>query len=222
MKFSHLRILSVLLLTGLTACATSPQFQASQAALAGDPVAMWQDGQEAVSLGEAQVARGEERVLRGQSIISDGETMVGNGTNLVNVSQDNYLLTVRDLGEAESPEELREEINKLREILNVWEEGEDLISQGNRRIADGNERIEEGRSIVFEGQNLVATGRNMIQSSEQLRRDQEARMMEQENQGLEAPVSPGNPATSVTPPVRTPATGLQPAPDQGQSAPPQG
>lgn len=216
MNRTNLRILpAALLLTLTTACSTSPQFQASEAALAGDPVAMWQEGQQAVTLGEAEVARGEERVQSGERIVEEGEKLVNDGTNLVNVSGDNYRRAVRDMGEAESAEQLRQEINKLRDIMNAWQEGHNLISRGTRRIEDGNERVEEGRRIMFDGQNLMATGRTMMQSSEQLRQTQEALMMERETrgQGLDLIVTPGNPATSTASPARAPVTGQQPAAD---------
>ncbi|MCP5345898.1 MAG: hypothetical protein R3F41_02180 [Gammaproteobacteria bacterium] len=210
MTLPNLRILSMLILVCLTtACSSSARFQVSQAALAGDPVAMWQDGQEAVRLGESQVTRGEERIQDGERLIDDGETLVGNGNNLINVSRENYRLAVRDFGSADSPEELRTEVGELRDILRVWEEGLDLIARGNRRIEDGNEQIEEGRSVVFEGRNLIATGRNMMQSSEQMRQDEAAQSLEQESEVPEATapevtIPPGNPATSSTPPTRSP------------------
>ena len=101
---------TILLMCLTTACTSSNQFQVSQAALAGDPVAMWQDGQQAVRLGEAQVTRGEERIQNGERIIGDGETMVRDGTDLITVSRENYRLAARSFGRADSPDALREEV----------------------------------------------------------------------------------------------------------------
>jgi hypothetical protein len=199
----------VLALVCLTiGCSGSRDWQASEAALAGDPVALWQDGQEAIGRGEAQVDRGEERIQDGQRIVRDGESLVSEGNDLVTRSRENYRLASRTSGSALTPDQLEDEADRLRDIARVWENGLDLIDRGNRRINDGNERVAEGRAIVLQGQTLIDSGRNLMLNSEQIRREQEI-LLQETSQPQQAdsparafPASPDQNAPAT--PTRTP------------------
>ncbi|MBT8147030.1 MAG: hypothetical protein KJN90_09260 [Gammaproteobacteria bacterium] len=167
----NLKVTSLLVICLTTACTGSRDWQASEAAMAGDPVAMWQDGQEAIRLGETQVSRGDERIQDGQREIREGESMVSEGNTLITRSREQYRVAARTSGGALTPEQLEDEAERLRRIASSWEEGLALINRGNRRINDGRERVTEGEAIVLRGQTLIESGRNLMQNSELMRRE---------------------------------------------------
>ncbi len=162
--------LLIILLAGclLVACGSSRQWQASEEALAGNPLAMLEDGLDAVRQGEALVDRGEDRIADSRRMVSEGNELIREGNDLIIVSRRDYRAASRTAGTASTPEQVDREGERLRNISRRWEDGITGIERGNRLVETGNERIGRGQSEVREGQALMESGRNLIRNAEQI------------------------------------------------------
>ncbi|MBT8102458.1 MAG: hypothetical protein KJO95_05775 [Gammaproteobacteria bacterium] len=162
-----------LLLALASGCAASPATKLSDAALSGDPDAMWAEGQELARKGERLVKKGEQRMENARSQIRDGESKIRKGNELVAKSRLDYENAVASAGDARTPKVVEDEAKRLKTIGKRWEKALDMIRAGNELVEKGNKNIETGRSEVREGRFLIEKGSMMMRNSERSRRGDE-------------------------------------------------
>lgn len=162
-------ILLIPMLALITACSSSNSWQPSDAALAGDPDAMWEDGQVAVQAGEELVSRGESRLADGRSEVREGEALINGGNTVVLQSRQDYQNAARVSGVAVTPAQVEDEAQRLRTIGRRWEDGIADIRRGNRLVDSGNENINQGQSEIQEGRVLIESGSTLMRNSQRIR-----------------------------------------------------
>lgn len=162
-----------LLIAGLalvTACASTGP---SDAALSGDPSAMWEDGGEDVASGEKLVKNGENQLLEGRKQVREGEAMIARGSQgTLNARQD-YQDAAKFTGKASTPDELAKEAKRLKSIGDQWEDAIDDIRDGNKLVTKGNRTIDRGQSEIRVGRALIEAGSTMMRNSQRLRLGEE-------------------------------------------------
>ena len=158
-----------LLLAGLTLLAGCATTGPSDAALSGDPVAMWEDGQKSVTRGEKLVKSGEDLLSEGRKQVREGEAKIDRGNSDTLKARKAYQEAARATGTSSSPDELAEEVKQFKAIGGRWEDGIDDIKAGNKLITKGNKTIDSGQSKIREGRALMESGSTMMRNSQRQR-----------------------------------------------------
>ncbi len=154
-------------------CATSSATNLSDAALSGDPDAMWAEGQELARKGERLIKKGEARMADARRQMRDGEAKIRTGSQGVVKSRGEYESVVNDAGDARTPKVVAEEAKALKAIGKRWEAALDTIREGNLLVENGNKNMETGRAEVREGRLMIETGSILMRNSERSRRGDE-------------------------------------------------
>lgn len=171
---AYVRVAAAMLVLWLAAgCATSNATKLSDAALSGDPDAMWSEGQELARKGERKIKKGEERMADGRRQIRDGEAKIQDGSERVAESRRYYENAVASAGDAKTPKVVADEAKRLKSIGKRWEDALDTIRAGNLLVENGNKSIETGRAEVREGRLMIESGSPLMRNSERTRRGDE-------------------------------------------------
>lgn len=165
------RTTSILLLAAIlvSACAGGSKVRLSDAALSGDPSAMWAEGQKSVQTGEDLVSKGEKRLAEGRKQIRDGEVSIDAGNRQVRQERQNYQNAVLAGGRSSTPTEVDAEAKRLRAIGNRWEDAIDEIKKGNKLVDKGNKNIDRGQAEIREGRKLLEQGSTLMRNSQRAR-----------------------------------------------------
>ena len=154
-------------------CETTNATKLSDAALSGDPDAMWSEGQELARKGERKINKGEERMADGRRQVRDGEAKIRDGNERVTKSRRDYESAVASAGGAKTPRVVTDEAKRLKAIGKRWEDALDTIRAGNLLVENGNKNIETGRAEVREGRLMIESGSMLMRNSERTRRGDE-------------------------------------------------
>ncbi|MGB5331989.1 MAG: hypothetical protein WBM80_02435 [Woeseiaceae bacterium] len=154
-------------------CATAGTSTLSDAALSGDPDAMWTEGQDLARKGEHKIKKGEQRMVDGRRQIRDGEARICDGSERVAQSRRDYESAVTSAGDAKTPKVVSDEAKRLKAIGKRWEDALDTIRAGNLLVENGNKNIETGRAEVREGRLMIESGSILMRNSERTRRGDE-------------------------------------------------
>ncbi|MEL7187126.1 MAG: hypothetical protein AAFN50_11940 [Pseudomonadota bacterium] len=163
-----------LMIAGLLAggCANSG-FKLNDAAISGNPDAMWEEGQRAVMTGESLVDKGEKRLADGRKQVRDGEAKIATGNKRVLQAKEDYIAATIAAGAATTPKQVEEESKRLRAIGKRWEVAIDEIRDGNRLVERGNKSIDQAHSEIREGRGLMAQGSTLMRNSQRSRLGEE-------------------------------------------------
>lgn len=153
----------------LTACA-SEDFRLTDAAISGNPDAMWEDGQRAVIAGEGLVDRGEKRLAAGREQVREGEARIADGNKRVLQAKQDYIAAVARTGDASTPQQVQNESKQLQAIGKRWEGAISDIRDGNKLVDRGNKSIDQGQSEIREGRMLMEQGSTLMRNSQRTRR----------------------------------------------------
>ena len=164
---------AMLFLWLVAGCATSSATKLSDAALSGDPDAMWTEGQDLARKGERKIKKGEERMADGRRQIRNGEAKIRDGSERVAKSRRDYENAVASAGGAKTPKVVADEAKRLKAIGKRWEDALDTIRAGNLLVENGNKNIETGRTEVREGRLMIESGSILMRNSERTRRGDE-------------------------------------------------
>ena len=164
---------AMMVLWFVAGCATVNATKLSDAALSGDPDAMWSEGQETARKGERKIKKGEERMADGRRQIRDGEAKIREGSERVAKSRRDYENAVASAGDARTPNVVTDEAKRLKAIGKRWEDALDTIRAGNLLVENGNKSIETGRAEVREGRLMIESGSILMRNSERTRRGDE-------------------------------------------------
>lgn len=154
-------------------CAAGGTSTLSDAALSGDPDAMWTEGQDLARKGERKVEKGEQRMADGRRQIRNGEARIRDGSERVAKSRRDYENAVASAGDAKTPKVVSDEAKRLKAIGKRWEDALDTIRAGNLLVENGNKNIETGRTEVREGRLMIESGSILMRNSERTRRGDE-------------------------------------------------
>lgn len=149
-----------------TGCASTGP---SDAALSGDPVAMWEDGQKEVTRGEKLVKSGDTRLAEGRKQVREGEALIDSGNAGTLRARQDYQDLALLTGKANSPDEVAKETKRLKAIGKRWEEAIDDIKDGNKLVSKGNKSIDRGQAEIREGRMLMDAGSTMMRNSQRTR-----------------------------------------------------
>ena len=105
---------AILCLWMVSGCAASGKATLSDAALSGDPDAMWAEGQELSRKGERLVKKGEERMADGRAEVRKGEETIRKGSEDVTTSRRDYENAARSTGDAATPKAVASEAKRLK------------------------------------------------------------------------------------------------------------
>lgn len=158
-----------LLLIGLTLMAGCASTGPSDAALSGDPVAMWEDGKLAVDRGEKLVKNAEQDLEEGRKLVREGESRIDRGNIDTLRARQEYQSAARASGSSLSPKELEKEIKRFKKIGNQWEDAIGEIKAGNKLVAKGNRLINSAQDSIREGRALMESGSTMMRNSQRIR-----------------------------------------------------
>ena len=162
---------AAMLVCGLVAgCATSGASGFSDATLAGDPDAMWAEGQEKSRKGERLISKGESRMAEGRRQIRNGEAKIRDGSERAAKSRSEYENAVASAGAAKTPNVVTDEAKRLKAIGKRWEDALDTVRAGNLLVENGNKNIETGRAEVRQGRILIESGSILMRNSDRTRR----------------------------------------------------
>lgn len=150
----------------VSACAGGSRLRLSDAALSGDPSAMWEEGQKSVQTGEELISKGEKKLEEGRKQIREGEALVDSGNKQVREERQNYQNAVLAGGRSNSPKEVEAEAKRLRAIGNRWEDAIDDIKQGNKLVDKGNKNIDRGQAEIRDGRKLLEQGSTLMRNSQ--------------------------------------------------------
>lgn len=164
---SAVTLLVVVLFLG--ACAGGSKLRLSDAAIAGDPSAMWEDGQQSVQTGEALISKGEKLLQEGRNQIRDGEAQIDAGNQRVRQARQDYQDAVLSAGGSTAPKADRAEAQRLRVIGKRWEDAIEEIKEGNRLVDLGNKNIDKGQKEIREGRQLLEEGSILMRNSHRSR-----------------------------------------------------
>jgi len=164
---------TTLFVTLVAGCATAGTSTLSDAALSGDPDAMWSKGQDLARKGERKIKKGEQRMADGRRQIRDGEAKIRDGSERVAKSRRDYENAVASAGDAGTPKVVSDEAKWLKAIGKRWEDALDTIRAGNLLVENGNKNIETGRAEVREGRLMIESGSILMRNSERTRRGDE-------------------------------------------------
>ena len=168
------KLLAILVFLTLTSCAGLPgKSKTSDAALAGDPQAMWSEGQKVVQHGEQLVSKGEQRLADGRKQVRDGQSMVTEGNERVIQSRLDYQAAASAVGGSSTPKEVELEAKRLKTIGERWENAIDEIKQGNKLVDKGNKNIDRGQADIRDGRAQIESGSVLMRNSQRIRLNEE-------------------------------------------------
>ncbi|NND67954.1 MAG: hypothetical protein HKN19_10230 [Halioglobus sp.] len=156
-------VLAVLLLSG--GCA-SPGL--SDAALSGDPQAMWDEGKKMAAKGEKLIADAESELAEGRDLVRQGEARIDQGTLDTLQARQDYQAAARAAGDAKSPGEVDKEIKRFKKIGDKWEDAIDEVRDGNNLVKKGNKRLAAAREDIRKGRALIEAGSTLMRNSQRL------------------------------------------------------
>ncbi len=169
----HLTIL-IFLSNYLVGCSSlSSESDQNYEALAGDPDAMWAQGQKNITKGESLVAKGEELISEGRLMVRAGEVKINQGNIAVLQSREKYQEAARSSGRSSTPKELESEVKALKAIGNSWEDAIDEIRSGNDQVNKGNKNIEKGQIEISKGRTLIESGSLYMRNSQRMKRGED-------------------------------------------------
>ena len=167
-------VLLVLMTVGLTGCSGLPgKTEASTEALAGNPDAMWMDGQKIVLEGEQAVQKGEKRVTEGRQQVRDGQAKITEGNERVIQGRLDYQSAVAAMGGSTSPKQVDAEVKRLKTIGDRWADAIDDIKDGNKLVDKGNKNIDSGQAKIREGRVQIESGSTLMRNSQRIRLGEE-------------------------------------------------
>lgn len=170
---THSHFASLMLSLLLAGCATPGTPTLNDAALSGDPDAMWAEGQDLARNGERMIRRGEQRMADGRRQIREGEARIRDGSARVENSRREYENAVAGAGDTTTSTVAADEAKRLKAIGRRWEEALDTIRAGNLLVEKGNKDIEAGRAEVRDGRLMIESGSILMRNSERTRRGDE-------------------------------------------------
>lgn len=159
----------LIILLLISGCASQSNFRLSDAALAGDPSAMWKEGQKSVDTGEALVANGENRLTAGRKQVREGEAMIRSGNQDVLLARNEYQDAAAAGGASLTPKQVAAEAKGLQIIGDRWEDSIKKIRRGNELVDKGNRSIDKGQSEIREGRALMESGSDLMRNSQRSR-----------------------------------------------------
>lgn len=171
--FPRMRFIVIAAASLLAAACANSGFQLSDAALSGNPSAMWEEGQRAVTTGEGLVTKGENRLEDGRRQVRDGETKIATGNQQVLQAKEDYIAAATTSGGATTPRQVEDESKRLRAIGKRWEDAIDEIRDGNRLVDRGNKNIDQAQGEIREGRTLMEQGSTLMRNSQRARLGEE-------------------------------------------------
>lgn len=169
MKISVQWYRSAFLVLGVSLLAACASTGPSDAALSGDPVAMWEEGKKAVDRGEKLVKDAEDELAEGRKLVREGESKIDRGNLDTLRARQEYQAAARASGASASPGDLEKEVKRFKKIGGEWEDAIDEIKAGNKLVAKGNKRINAAQDEIREGRALMESGSTMMRNSQRLR-----------------------------------------------------
>ncbi len=164
MKTTNLvRFSLIAIILATTACAAT---DASDAALSGDPQAMWAEGQKTVVKGEQMVTKGDKQLAEGRNKVREGENMIDSGNERMLQARQDYQSAARAVGASTTPGQVSTEAKKLKEIGSRWEDAIDNVKTGNKLVTKGNKMINDGQAQISEGRRMIEYGSTMMRNSQ--------------------------------------------------------
>lgn len=164
MKLSYcMKLAAVAVILATTACAST---DASDAALAGDPQAMWAEGQKTVVKGEQMVAKGDKQLTEGRNKVREGENLIDAGNERMLQARQDYQSAASAVGASTTPDQVASEGKKLKDIGSRWEDAIDDVKTGNKMVTKGNKMISDGQLAVAEGRRMIESGSTMMRNSQ--------------------------------------------------------
>lgn len=153
----------------LNGCAGGSRVKLSDAALAGNPSAMWEDGQKSVDTGEALVSRGEQRLATGRRQVLEGQEKIAAANLRVAQAREDYQSAVATMAESSTPKDLEAEAKRVKAIGKRWEDALGAIREGNNLVERGNKNLERGQADIREGRSLMESGSILMRNSQRTR-----------------------------------------------------
>ncbi len=153
----------------LNGCAGGSRVQLSDAALAGNPSAMWEDGQKSADTGEALVSKGEQRLATGRRQVLEGQEKIAAANLRVAQAREDYQSAVAATGGSSAPTDLQAEAKRLKAIGKRWEEAIDAVREGNNLVEKGNKNLDKGQSEIREGRSLMESGSTLMRNAQRTR-----------------------------------------------------
>ncbi len=174
MIFNYTRLFSIMILLAgalgmLAGCGGGAGLKLSDAALSGDPEAMWVEGQKTVASGEALVNKGEAQLAEGRQQVREGEAAIRAGNQRVLQARRDYQAAVAAAGGSATPADVAAEAMQLKNIGKRWEDAIDDIKDGNKLVDKGNKNIDSGQSEVRAGRRLMESGSTLMRNSQRTR-----------------------------------------------------
>lgn len=164
----------IFMTVALTGCSGLPgKTEASTAALAGNPDAMWTDGQKIVLEGEQAVQKGEKRVTEGRQQVRDGQAKITEGNERVIQGRLDYQSAVAAMGGSTSPKQVEAEVKRLKTIGDRWADAIDDIKDGNKLVEKGNKTIDAGQAKIRKGRAQIESGSTLMRNSQRIRLGEE-------------------------------------------------
>ena len=161
---------AILVLALIAGCATSTTTTLSDAALSGDPDAMWAEGKDLARKGERLIRTGNDRIADARAQIRKGEDKIRDGSERLSKSRSDYESAVASAGDAKTPNVVTDEAKRLKAIGKRWEDALETIRAGNLLVENGNKNIDTGRAEIREGRTLTESGSILMRNSERSRR----------------------------------------------------
>jgi len=161
---------AILVLALVAGCATSTTTTLSDAALSGDPDAMWAEGKDLARKGERLIRTGNDRIADARAQIRKGEDKIRDGSERLSKSRSDYESAVASAGDAKTPNVVTDEAKRLKAIGKRWEDALETIRAGNLLVENGNKNIDTGRAEIREGRTLTESGSILMRNSERSRR----------------------------------------------------
>lgn len=153
----------------LTSCANSASNKGvSDAALSGDPSAMWEDGKKIAKQGEELTGKGEKQVNKGRAQVRKGEERIQKANGDLTKIRIEYQTAANQTGRATSPKGVNDEAKALKKIGSRWDDAIDDIRSGNKMIDAGNEAVDKGQTTIRKGRTLVDEGSTLMRNSKRL------------------------------------------------------
>lgn len=156
-------ILAALMLLSTTVLAST---RASEAALSGNPLVMFDEGRRILLKGEKRVAKAEKQLREGREMLREGEELIEKGDANVLRSRDSYAAHSRSRGLAVEPDAVEKESKRLKEISEDWEDALRDIRKGRKLEKKGQKKISSAQDDLREANALVDRGNTLIRNSE--------------------------------------------------------
>jgi len=166
-KIYTFSVLLIILLVSSSGCAG--KMEVSTAALAGNPDAMWLDGQKIVLEGEKATQKGEKQVSEGRQQVRDGQGKVTERNERVIQARLDYQSAVTAMGGSTSPKQVGNEAKRLKAIGDRWADAINDIKSGNKLVEKGNKSIDAGQIRIRGGREQIESGSVLMRNSQRIR-----------------------------------------------------